>query len=264
MADAVKRARHMYKGGLIIAGRVQGKVALVTGGASGFGEAIVRMLVAEGARVVLADISVERGEAIVRELGGDTYAKFVQLDVSDEAGWDAAMEVTIGWAGKLNVLVNNAGTVALGQIGQFDMTKWQKVIDVNLTGTFLGMQASVEAMKADGGGSIINISSIEGLRGAVMVHPYVASKWAVRGLSKSAALELGQYNIRVNSVHPGFIRTPMTKHFPDNMLRIPLGRPGQPEEVATFIVFLASEESRYSTGAEYVIDGGLVNDVPHK
>ena len=102
------------------------------------------------------------------------------------------------------------------------------------------------------------------LRGAVMVHPYVASKWAVRGLSKSAALELGQYNIRVNSVHPGFIRTPMTKHFPDNMLRIPLGRPGQPEEVATFIVFLASEESRYSTGAEYVIDGGLVNDVPHK
>jgi 3alpha(or 20beta)-hydroxysteroid dehydrogenase len=126
------------------------------------------------------------------------------------------------------------------------------------------MQASVEAMKADGGGSIINISSIEGLRGAVMVHPYVASKWAVRGLTKSAALELGPHNIRVNSVHPGFIRTPMTKHFPDNMLRIPLGRPGRPEEVATFVVFLASDESRYSTGAEFVVDGGLVNDVPHK
>jgi len=191
-------------------------------------------------------------------------ARSVHLDVTQAEVWDAAVATAVNEFGTLNVLVNNAGTVALGQIGQFDMTKWQKVIDVNLTGTFLGMQASVEAMKADGGGSIINISSIEGLRGAVMVHPYGASKWAVRGLSKSAALELGQYNIRVNSVHPGFIRTPMTKHFPDNMLRIPLGRPGQPEEVATFIVFLASEESRYSTGAEYVIDGGLVNDVPHK
>jgi 3alpha(or 20beta)-hydroxysteroid dehydrogenase len=161
-------------------------------------------------------------------------------------------------------LVNNAGIVALGQIGKFDMEKWQKVIDVNLTGVFLGMQASVEAMKEAGGGSIINVSSIEGLRGAVMVHPYVASKWAVRGLTKSAALELGSHQIRVNSIHPGFIRTPMTKHFPDNMLTIPLGRPGQPDEVATFVVFLASDESRYATGAEFVMDGGLVNDVPHK
>ena len=111
------------------------------------------------------------------------------------------------------------------------MAKWQKVIDVNLTGTFLGMQAVVEAMKAAGGGSIINVSSIEGLRGAPMVHPYVASKWAVRGLAKSAAIELGSKNIRVNSIHPGFIRTPMTKHFPDDMVTAPLRRPGKSEEV---------------------------------
>ena len=121
--------------------------------------------------------------------------------------------------------MNNAGIVALGKIGKFDMAKWQKVIDVNLTGTFLGMQAVVEAMKAAGGGSIINVSSIEGLRGAPMVHPYVASKWAVRGLAKSAAIELGKHNIRVNSIHPGFIRTPMTKHFPDDMVTAPLRPP---------------------------------------
>src|ERR1700754_2232180 len=221
-----------------------------------------RALVAEGAKVVIGDILDDKGKALADELG--EAARYVPLDVTEADQWDDAVAIANSEFGGLTGLVNNAGIVALGKIGKFDMAKWQKVIDVNLTGTFLGMQASVEAMKADGGGSIINISSIEGLRGAVMVHPYVASKWAVRGLSKSAALELGPHNIRVNSVHPGFIRTPMTKHFPDNMLRIPLGRPGQPEEVATFVVFLASDESRYSTGAEYVMDGGLVNDVPHK
>src|SRR5690348_7562976 len=247
-------------------GRVDGKVALISGGAQGMGAADAWALVAEGAKVVIGDILDDKGKALADEIN-ETHpdsVRYVPLDVTQADQWEAAVAIAVNDFGRLNVLVNNAGTVALGQIGQFDMAKWQKVIDVNLTGTFLGMQASVEAMKADGGGSIINISSIEGLRGAVMVHPYVASKWAVRGLTKSAALELGQFNIRVNSVHPGFIRTPMTKHFPDNMLRIPLGRPGQPEEVATFIVFLASDESRYSTGAEFVMDGGLTNDVPHK
>ncbi|MGH3633154.1 MAG: SDR family oxidoreductase, partial [Mycobacterium sp.] len=147
---------------------------------------------------------------------------------------------------------------------KFDMAKWQKVIDVNLTGTFLGMRVAVEPMIAAGGGSIINVSSIEGLRGAQMVHPYVASKWAVRGLSKSAALELAPHQIRVNSIHPGFIRTPMTKHFPDNVLTIPLGRPAESSEVSTFVLFLASDESSYATGSEFVIDGGLILDVPHK
>ncbi|RZT15811.1 3alpha(or 20beta)-hydroxysteroid dehydrogenase [Mycobacterium sp. BK558] len=247
-------------------GRVDGKVALISGGAQGMGAEDARALIAEGAKVVIGDILDEKGEALADEINAETpdSIRYVHLDVTQADEWDAAVATALDAFGTLNVLVNNAGTVALGKIGEFDMAKWQKVIDVNLTGTFLGMQASVEAMKAAGGGSIINISSIEGLRGAVMVHPYVASKWAVRGLTKSAALELGSHNIRVNSVHPGFIRTPMTKFFPDDMLRIPLGRPGQPDEVATFVVFLASDESRYATGAEFVMDGGLVNDVPHK
>ncbi|KMO75386.1 MAG: glucose 1-dehydrogenase [Mycolicibacterium rufum] len=247
-------------------GRVDGKVALISGGAQGMGAEDARALIAEGAKVVIGDILDEKGQALADEINAETpdSIRYVHLDVTQADEWDAAVATALDAFGTLNVLVNNAGTVALGKIGEFDMAKWQKVIDVNLTGTFLGMQASVEAMKAAGGGSIINISSIEGLRGAVMVHPYVASKWAVRGLTKSAALELGAHNIRVNSVHPGFIRTPMTKFFPDDMLRIPLGRPGQPDEVATFVVFLASDESRYATGAEFVMDGGLVNDVPHK
>jgi 3alpha(or 20beta)-hydroxysteroid dehydrogenase len=221
-----------------------------------------RALVAEGAKVVIGDILDDEGKALADELGD--AARYVTLDVTQADQWETAVATAVEDFGLLNVLVNNAGIVALGQIGKFDMAKWQKVIDVNLTGTFLGMQASVEAMKTAGGGSIINVSSIEGMRGAVMVHPYVASKWAVRGLTKSAALELGSHQIRVNSIHPGFIRTPMTKHFPDNMLTIPLGRPGQSDEVSTFVVFLASDESRYATGAEFVMDGGLVNDVPHK
>ena len=203
-----------------------------------------------------------KGKALADELGD--AARYVHLDVTDAEQWDAAVDTAIDAFGMLNVLVNNAGIVALGKIGKFDMAQWQKVIDVNLTGTFLGMQAVVASMKAAGGGSIINVSSIEGLRGAPMVHPYVASKWAVRGLAKSAALELGRYNIRVNSLHPGFIRTPMTEHFPDDMVITPLGRPGQPEEVATFVVFLASDESSFATGSEFVVDGGLVTDVPHK
>jgi 3alpha(or 20beta)-hydroxysteroid dehydrogenase len=226
------------------------------------GAAHARMLVAEGAKVVIGDILDDEGKALADEIGDS--ARYVHLDVTSADEWAAAVDVAVTDFGSLNVLVNNAGIVALGQIGKFDMAKWQKVIDVNLTGTFLGMQASVEAMKSAGGGSIINVSSIEGMRGAVMVHPYVASKWAVRGITKSAALELGPHKIRVNSIHPGFIRTPMTKHFPDNMLTIPLGRPGQSDEVATFVVFLASDDSAYATGAEFVMDGGLVNDVPHK
>ena len=238
------------------------RVAVVTGASAGIGAATARTLAGQGFHVVC----VARREAPIKALADEIgeAARYVHLDVTQAEEWDAAVATAVNEFGKLNVLVNNAGIVALGQIGKFDMAKWQKVIDVNLTGTFLGMQACVEAMKAAGGGSIINVSSIEGMRGAVMVHPYVASKWAVRGLTKSAALELGASQIRVNSIHPGFIRTPMTKHFPDNMLTIPLGRPGQADEVASFVVFLASDESRYATGAEFVMDGGVINDVPHR
>jgi 3alpha(or 20beta)-hydroxysteroid dehydrogenase len=243
-------------------GRVDGKVALISGGARGMGAAHARMLVAEGGKVVIGDILDDEGSALAAELGD--AARYVHLDVTDAEQWDAAVKTAIDAFGLLNVLVNNAGIVALGRIGKFDMAQWQKVIDVNLTGTFQGMQAVVASMRAAGGGSIINVSSVEGLRGAPMVHPYVASKWAVRGLAKSAALELGRYNIRVNSLHPGFIKTPMTEHFPDDMVITPLGRPGRSEEVATFVVFLASDESSFATGSEFVVDGGLVTDVPHK
>ncbi len=246
-------------------GRVAGKVAIITGGARGMGASHARLLAEEGAKVVIGDILDDEGEALAAELNatGDV-ARYVHLDVSQPDQWDAAVATATGEFGKLNVLVNNAGIVALGRLKNFDLAKWQRVIDVNLTGTFLGMRAAVEPMTAAGGGSIINVSSIEGLRGAAGVHPYVASKWAVRGLAKSAALELGPLNIRVNSIHPGFIRTPMTEQMPDDMVTVPLGRPGESSEVSTFVVFLASDESSYATGTEFVMDGGLVCDVPHK
>jgi 3alpha(or 20beta)-hydroxysteroid dehydrogenase len=243
-------------------GRTDGKVALISGGARGMGAAHARLLVAEGAKVVIGDILDDEGAAVANELGD--AARYVHLDVTSPEQWQAAVSTATGEFGRLNVLVNNAGIVALGPLKSFDLEKWQNVIDVNLKGTFLGMQAAVEPMIAAGGGSIINISSIEGLRGAPFVHPYVASKWAVRGLTKSAALELAPHNIRVNSVHPGFIRTPMTAHLPEDMVIIPLGRAADPHEVATFVVFLASDEACYATGSEFVVDGGLVTAVPHK
>jgi 3alpha(or 20beta)-hydroxysteroid dehydrogenase len=243
-------------------GRVDGKVALISGGARGMGAAHGRMLMAEGAKVVLGDILDDEGKALADDIGD--AARYVHLDVTDPEQWKAAVETSVSEFGTLNVLVNNAGTVGLGPLKTHDLKKWQQVIDVNLTGTFLGMQAVIETMTAAGGGSIINVSSIEGLRGAPWVHGYVASKWGVRGLTKSAALELASDKIRVNSIHPGFIRTPMTKHLPDDMVQAPLGRPGTPEEVSTFIIFLASDESSFATGAEFVMDGGLVADVPHK
>jgi 3alpha(or 20beta)-hydroxysteroid dehydrogenase len=243
-------------------GRVAGKVALISGGARGMGAEHARMLVQEGAKVVIGDILDDEGKALADEIGD--AARYVHLDVTQPDQWDAAVATATGEFGKLNVLVNNAGIVALGQLKNFDLAKWQKVIDVNLTGTFLGMRVAVEPMTVAGSGSIINVSSIEGLRGAPAVHPYVASKWAVRGLAKSAALELAPLNIRVNSIHPGFIRTPMTARLPEDMVTIPLGRPGEAREVSTFVVFLASDESSYATGSEFVMDGGLVTDVPHK
>jgi 3alpha(or 20beta)-hydroxysteroid dehydrogenase len=243
-------------------GRVDGKVALISGGARGMGASHARLLVAEGAKVVTGDVLDDEGKAVADELGD--AARFVHLDVTEPDQWEAAVSTAVQEFGKLDVLVNNAGIVALGPLKKFDVAEWRKVIDVNLTGTFLGMRAAVGAMIAAGGGSIINVSSIEGLRGAPFVHPYVASKWGVRGLAKSAALELAPKKIRVNSIHPGFIRTPMTEHLPEDMVTIPLGRAGDPVEVSTFVLFLASDESSYATGTEFVMDGGLVTDVPHK
>ena len=172
------------------------------------GAAHARALVAEGAKVVIGDILDDDGKKLADEIG--EAARYVHLDVTQPDEWDAAVSTAVNDFGKLNVLVNNAGIVALGQLGQFNVDKWNKVIDVNLNGTFHGIQAVVEPMKAAGGGSIINVSSIEGLRGAVMVHPYVASKWAVRGLTKSAALELAL------AEHPGQLHPPGLHPHPDD------------------------------------------------
>lgn len=243
-------------------GRVTGKVALISGGARGMGAADARMLVAEGAKVVIGDILDAEGQKLAEELGD--AARYVHLDVTDYEQWESAVATAVKEFGLLNVLVNNAGIVNPGPLKTLNIEKWQKVLDVNLTGPVLGIKAVLEPMTSAGGGSIINVSSIEGMRGAAMVHSYVASKWGLRGLTKSAALELAPDKIRVNSIHPGFIRTPMTKYLPDDIVRAPLGRPGTPDEVASFVVFLASDESSFATGSEFVVDGGLITDVPHR
>ncbi|BDB42487.1 MULTISPECIES: glucose 1-dehydrogenase [Mycobacterium] len=243
-------------------GRVAGKVALISGAARGMGASHARLLVAEGAKVVIGDILDAEGRALAAELGDAT--RFVHLDVTQPADWAAAAATAVDTFGTLNVLVNNAGIINYGPLKTFDLAKWQRVLDVNVTGTLLGLQAVVDPMIAAGGGSIINISSIEGLRGAAWVHGYVTSKWAVRGLTKSAALELAPNNIRVNSIHPGFIRTEMTAKLPQDALNIPLGRAGEAQDVSSFVLFLASDESSYATAAEFVVDGGLVEDVSHK
>src|SRR6478735_3351602 len=235
-------------------GRVEGKVALISGGAS------ARLLVEEGAKVVIGDLLDEEGQALAEELGDS--ARYVHLDVTSDEDWRSAVAYTLAEFGTLNVLFNNAGIFNGGPLSRYKQSQWQEMLDVNLTGPFLGMRAATDAMIAAGGGSIINTSSIEGLRGTPWAHGYVASKWGLRGLTKSAAMELAPHGIRVNSLHPGRIRTPATDQMPEDLIPIPLGRPGQPHEVATFVLFLASDESSFTTGSEFVVDGGTVMHIP--
>ncbi|GAA2320518.1 glucose 1-dehydrogenase [Glycomyces scopariae] len=237
-----------------------GRTAIVTGGARGIGEVYVRALHAEGARVVIADVLADEGKALADELEG---SRFCELDVSDEAAWDAAVAATLDAFGAVDVLVNNAGIANAAPIEHFTLAKWNAVIAVNLTGTFLGCRAVVPAMKAAGRGSIVNVSSVEGLRGSERLHGYTASKFGVRGLTKSLAVELGPDGVRVNSVHPGFVRTGMTTRIDPARLQIPLGRPGAPGDLAGAVVFLAGDASAYVTGAEIVVDGGMTAGIPH-
>ena len=239
-----------------------GRTALVTGGARGLGAAYVRALHTAGAAVVVADLLDDEGAALVEELGPRT--SFVHLDVTDEQGWDAAVAAAVERYGRLDVLVNNAGIANAAPIEHSSTAKWHAVIAVNLTGTFFGCRAVVPAMAAAGGGSIVNISSVEGLRGSPGLHGYTAAKFGVRGLTKSLAVELGPRGIRVNSVHPGLILTDMTTRIDPERIDIPLGRAGTPDDVAGTIVFLASDASRFTTGAEFVVDGGMVTGIPHK
>jgi 3alpha(or 20beta)-hydroxysteroid dehydrogenase len=243
-------------------GRVDGRVALISGGARGMGAEHARALAAEGAAVVIGDVLDADGAAVADAIGDQ--ATYVHLDVTDEHSWSDAVEATVERYGSLSVLVNNAGIVNGNLIHQYEVAEWRAILDVNLTGTFLGIRASVGAMTAAGGGSIVNVSSVEGFRGSPGLHGYTATKFAVRGLSKSAALELAPQNIRVNSIHPGFIRTPMTAGIPEDFLSIPLGRGADPAEVSAMVLFLASDESSYCTGSEFVVDGGLLSGVPHR
>jgi NAD(P)-dependent dehydrogenase (short-subunit alcohol dehydrogenase family) len=245
--------------------RVPGKVALISGGARGMGAAEARLFAREGAQVVVGDILEAEGKAVEADIaakGGQ--AAFVRLDVTREADWHEAVALAERRFGKLNVLVNNAGIGAVGRIEDTTLDAWERVMSVNATGVFLGTKAVIAAMRRAGGGSIVNISSQLGLVGMDDSSPqYTASKGAVRLLTKTTALQYARDGIRANSVHPGPIVTPMTERrradpetYRRMLLRIPLGRYGEPEEVAYAVLYLASDESAFVTGSELVIDGG--------
>jgi len=257
----------MTQGGPL--GRLQGKVAIVTGAAydRGQGAVTARSFAAEGATVVLADVADEDGRARVAEIAETgASATYRHLDVTEESQWSDLVRATEEEFGRLDVLVNNAGIARAAPLASHSLSDYMDVISVNQVGVFLGMKHAIPAMTRAGGGSIVNISSIDGMRGMAWVVGYVASKWAVRGMTKTAALECAPLNIRVNSIHPGFIETPMLGAQGEDAARIfsqaPLGRIGQPEDVAPLSVFLASDESRYCTGSEFVVDGGLIAGFP--
>jgi 3alpha(or 20beta)-hydroxysteroid dehydrogenase len=245
-----------------VAERLAGKVALISGGARGMGASHVRMLVAEGAKVVFGDILDDEGKAVAAEVGD--AAHYLHLDVTKPEDWDAAVATALREFGSIDVLVNNAGIINVGTLEDYALSEWHRILDINLTGVFLGIRAVVKPMKEAGRGSIINISSIEGMAGTIACHGYTATKFAVRGLTKSAAMELGPSGIRVNSIHPGLIKTPMTDWVPDDIFQTALGRAAEPREVSSLVVYLASDESSYSTGSEFVVDGGTTAGLGHK
>lgn len=239
--------------------RLQDKVIIITGAAQGMGATHARLCVEAGAKVVLTDINTEKGQALATELGD--HALFIQHDVTSEQGWAQVVEQTEAQFGPVNVLVNNAGITMAKSILDVTLDDYRRIIEINQVSVFLGMKAVIPSMKARQQGSIINISSINGLVGGAI--GYTDSKFAVRGMTKAAALACAPYGIRVNSVHPGVIATPMVMQ-PDTKAAveafaksIPLRRVAQPEEVSNMVIFLASDDSSYSTGSEFIIDGGL-------
>lgn len=249
-------------------GRVEGKSAMITGGASGIGAATARHLLREGARVVIADVQEEAGQKLANELG--TVAMFIKLDVSKEEDWDLALVEIESAFGPLDILVNAAGISVPAAIDEANFDHWKQTMAVNADGVFLGCRAGVASMRRGDGGSIINISSTLGIRGGAPFPAYCASKGAVRMLTKSVAIRCAEqgWNIRCNSVHPGAIETPMVEPYlqiaPTREKGLamlasahPMGRVGQPEEVANVIVFLASDEASFVTGTEIPVDGGF-------
>ncbi|WP_454198710.1 glucose 1-dehydrogenase [Nocardia sp. Marseille-Q1738] len=241
-------------------GRVDGKNIIVTGGARGMGAAFARRLVAEGATVVVTDVLVDEGVTLASELGD--AATFVPLDVTDEAAWNDVVAYSEKVFAPVSGLVNNAGIVHVDPIETLSEADFRKVIDVNQVGVFLGMKAVLGSMRRAGGGSIVNISSIGGLIAFSNILGYTASKWAVRGMTKTAAQEFAADGIRVNSVHPGVVATEMTADSARShgmSANQPIPRPGRPEELAALVLFLISDESSFSTGSEFVADGGYTS-----
>lgn len=232
-------------------GKLDGKVALVTGGAKGMGASHCAALAAEGASVVVCDVLDELGSAVAKEIGGI----YLHLDVTSEGDWTAAVAATQKAYGPIDILINNAGVVGLGRVDTTELDEWNRIIGINLTGTFLGIHQCAESMKRAGSGVIVNISSTAGLVGYCDMSAYVASKWGVRGLTKSAALDLGRFNIRVVSIHPGIVETDMASGLAISFKRQAIPRIGQSEEVAKLMLYLVSDAT-YSTGSEFVVDGG--------
>lgn len=231
----------------------------MTGAAAGMGEQHVRLFVKEGAKVVLTDVQAEKGKALAEELGSNAF--FIQHDVTDEAGWQQVVAKTEAHFGPVDVLVNNAGISPVLSVEQASLADYMKVVKINQVSVFLGMKAVVPSMKKTKAGSIVNISSMNGLVGGAI--GYTDTKFAVRGMTKAAAKELGRYGIRVNSVHPGVINTPMvqksaaTDQIKAMVANVPLKRMADPKEVSRLVLFLASDDASYSTGAEFIIDGGV-------
>lgn len=244
-------------------GRLVGKVALITGAARGQGEAEARLFVAEGAKVVLGDVLDDDGRRVAESLGASAH--YCHHDVSSEESWQRFVAAGTERFGAPDVLVNNAGILAIAPIASMPLAQYRRVIEVNQFGCFLGMQAVIPAMAAKGGGAIVNISSTGGLQGIAGLSAYVSSKFAIRGMTKTAAIELGPLKIRVNAICPGGIDTAMGRgddfgavDTPDFFAGLPIPRIGRPEEVARAAVFLASDESSYCTGSELLVDGGML------
>lgn len=237
-------------------GALDGHVALISGGARGMGAAEAALFVAEGATVVVGDVLDDDNAATARRLGEACRA--VHLDVTREDDWRAALEEAESAFGPVSLLINNAGVADAAPLEQMTADAFRRVVDINLTGTFLGMKTAIPSLRRAGGGSIVNISSTAGLAGYSFLSAYAASKWGVRGLTKVAALELARENIRVNSVHPAPIDTPMTAHWDERQItgNQPIPRYGTADEVARMVLFICAEAT-YSTGSEFVVDGGL-------
>lgn len=241
-------------------GRLAGKVAIITGGARGQGEAEARLFAAQGAQVVITDVLTEQGDAVAKDIGDQ--ALFIHHDVAVEEQWAQVIERTLSVFGRVDVLVNNAAVSRPLKLEETSTEVYRAIIDVNQVGVFLGMRAVLEPMKQVGGGVIINVASVAGLQGTSTLFAYTASKWAVRGMSKSAALELARYNIRVNVINPGVIDTPINYDNPDKMNQVlvqttPLRRMGDASEIAEAALFIASDSARFATGADFTIDGGM-------